>query len=508
MQDTCFVAVSRRRFLAASGAFLGSTLISDAASVRRGKTISIFHTTDLHGRVLPTENYDGVGDIGGIARCATQIRRWRREFPDSLLVDIGDVYQGTQVSLQNKGELMIDYFNQLEYDHWVLGNHDFDWGQNVTEAAIQRSKCDVLTANLTVDGVPVEDAEGAWEQVRPWSVQEVAGFRIGFIGLITPGLPYWLGPEQLGTVAATDPVLALKKSLAEIKGEKPDAIVVLGHMGWRYQDDFANPLKDLLEDIEDVDVYLAGHSHQDQPSFMTGDVLCSQASYFGIHCGRVDLTFDRDSRKLIDRRAFTVLMDSRFELDPVVLELAKRELEKAEKTMARKVCTITKKIEAGGRNSEVSKLFCAAFSEALGKAGMPVDGVFHGTFGNDDVMPGELTVADCWKLLPYENGLITAEVTAKDLLEILAEDRGSRTLWPFEAVVTSAGEVKQFTLDGKPVDDTKRFRIALNSYDGQSGGRRLPLLQEIVTRPESKRTDTGVTSREALIEYLASRDDL
>src|SRR5882757_1735039 len=73
--------------------------------------ISILHTTDLHGHILPTSDYDGNSDRGGLARCATQIRRWRRRNPNSILVDVGDVYQGTEVSLRNKGELMIDLFN-------------------------------------------------------------------------------------------------------------------------------------------------------------------------------------------------------------------------------------------------------------------------------------------------------------------------------------------------------------------------------------------------------------
>jgi 2',3'-cyclic-nucleotide 2'-phosphodiesterase (5'-nucleotidase family) len=73
--------------------------------------ISILHTTDLHGHILPTSDYDGTADRGGLARCVTQIRRWRRQNPNSILIDVGDVYQGTDVSLRNKGELMIDLFS-------------------------------------------------------------------------------------------------------------------------------------------------------------------------------------------------------------------------------------------------------------------------------------------------------------------------------------------------------------------------------------------------------------
>jgi hypothetical protein len=91
--------------------------------------------------------YDGIADRGGLARCVTQIRRWRRQNQNSILIDVGDVYQGTEVSLRNKGELMIDLFNHLGYDAWVVGNHEFDWGIEPFHQALQRSTMPVLGAN-------------------------------------------------------------------------------------------------------------------------------------------------------------------------------------------------------------------------------------------------------------------------------------------------------------------------------------------------------------------------
>src|SRR3989442_14341538 len=86
--------------------------------------ISILHTTDIHGHILPTSDYDGNPDRGGLARCVTQIRRWRRQNRNSILIDVGDVYQGTEVSFRNKGELMNDQFNHLGNDAWALGERE------------------------------------------------------------------------------------------------------------------------------------------------------------------------------------------------------------------------------------------------------------------------------------------------------------------------------------------------------------------------------------------------
>ena len=504
---------TRRTFLAGTAgvtaALVSSGPVAEARDLGKARTISIFHTTDLHGRILPTSTYEGLDDVGGLARCATCIRQWRRESPHSITVDVGDVVQGTAVSLESGGSIMIDLFNRLGYDAWTLGNHDFDWGPEKLEANLALSQSPVLTGNLERAGAKPGSFAGAWGKVKPWVLKEVGGFKIGLVGLITPGLPYWLAPETLGGTAASDPVRTLATSLKEVKSAGVDAIVVMGHMGWRFQDDYANPVRELLRDAKDVDIYLAGHSHQNQPTWSLHDVLCSQSSYHGIHCGRIDLTFDLDSRKLVDRRAFTLLMDDRFELDPAVMERAQPNLAKADEQLARRVATVARQIEGKGRGSGLAKLLCETFAESLARSKSPVDGVFHGTFATGDLPPGELTVGDCWRIIPYENMLATADVTARDLLTIVAEDdsdkKSDRTLWPFEVVRGDGGRPTAISRDGSEVDPDRRFTIAFNSYDAQSGGRRLMKLREILQQPEAKLRTTSLDTRSALIEGLLDR---
>ena len=503
-------AIDRRGFLAgftASAALAGSGAI--AADLGRARTVSIFHTTDLHGRIVPTSTYEGLDDVGGFARCATCIRQWRRESPHSLTVDVGDVVQGTPVSLESGGTLMIDLFNRLGYDAWTLGNHDFDWGPEKLETLFDRSASPVLTANVVRGAAMPGGFDGAWKRVLPWTMREVGGFRIAIIGLITPGLPYWLPPELLGGAEATDPAVALAAAVKEARGEKADAVVVTGHMGWRFNDDYANPVRSILRDVDGVDVYLAGHSHQNQPSWTLHDVLCSQASYHGIHCGRIDLTFDLDSRKLVDRRAFTILMDDRFDLDPAVMAAAQPGLEAAEVTLAREVAKVTRPISGKGRGNGLATLLCELFSATLRRHGKPVDAVFHGTFATGDLQPGPLTVADCWKIIPYENMLVTAEVSASDLLVIVGEDArqkdSDRTLWPFELVADGNGKPASLRLNGADVAADRRFAIAFNAYDAQSGGRRLMKTLAILAADAARRRTSPIDTRSALIDGLLDR---
>lgn len=504
--------ISRRQFLAGTSAWLGATSTGFAADSAKTRTVSLFHTTDLHGHIVPTRTYEGVENVGGLARCATCIRQWKRENPNSLLLDIGDVYQGTNESLVNQGNLMIGLFNRLGYDAWTLGNHDFDWGPEILEKNLALSQMPVLTGNLKVSGKASGFFDGVWNKVRPWMMKEVGGFRIALIGLITPGLPYWLGKETLGNAAVEHPADSLKRSIAEARSAKADAIIVMGHMGWRKEDDFANPVRAILKEVRGVDLFLAGHTHQDQPSWKTGDVLCTQASYYGIHCGRVDLTFDMESRKLIDRKAVTVLMDDKFALDPAVMEAAEPHLKKSSEQLSRKLATVTQPIKGSGGNNPLARLFCEIFASALQRRNISVDGVFHGTFGTGDVPPGDLNVGDCWKLLPYENLLTTARVTTEDLIEVLKEERqlakSDRMLWPFEMKLDRSGSVTRFTREGKPVEPGAVFTIAMNSYDAQSGGQLLMRLREIVSRPEAKFTQTDIETRAALIDGLLERGTL
>ena len=503
---------TRRRFLAGTGAWLGASALGFATGEENSKTISIFYTTDLHGHILPTQTYGGMPDVGGFARCASCIRQWRKETPDSLLVDIGDVYQGTAESLINEGKLMIGLFNRLGYDAWTLGNHDFDWGPESLEANLSLSKSPILTGNLERAGKKPGSLEGAWKNVKPWTMKEVGGFKIALIGIVTPGLPYWLSPETLGGVLPTDPVESLRKSLAEARADKADAIVLMGHMGFRNGDDFANPVHEMLNANKGVDIFLAGHTHQDKPSWEIGSVLCSQASYFGINLGRVDLTFDLDSRKIIRRRAMTVLMDKRFDFDPVVMEVAQPDLKTAESQLARSLGVATAVIDGKGRGSRLTQLFGEFFSEALLRNQTPVDGIFHGTFGSGDIPAGEITVADCWQILPYENLLCTAEVTGAELVKIVREDRkdskSDRTLWPFDLVLDRKGEPTRFLYKGEPVASDRRFKIGFNSYDLQSGGQKLMRLRAIAADPAAKRLTTTIDTRSALVDGILNRKEV
>ncbi len=263
---------SRWEFLKlASQAGLLSTvpMLASAAAALNPDTVcvSILHTTDLHGHILPTSDYDGNPDRGGLARCATRIRRWRANNPNSILIDADDVYQGTDVSLRNKGALMVDLLNHLEYDAWVVGNHEFDWGMECFQHALQQSNMPVLAANMLMEGKPAgdfPDAKHPFARIQPFILKEAAGIKLAIIGVTTPGMSFWLWPELTGGLDFPHPVEPVRRAIASAKREGADAIVLTGHMGLKTRtvgDDFANTVMALTSEFPEIGVFIAGHTH-------------------------------------------------------------------------------------------------------------------------------------------------------------------------------------------------------------------------------------------------------
>src|SRR5437764_10914979 len=305
---------TRRDFLKLAGqAGLLSTfptLASAAAAVESDSVcISILHTTDLHGHILPTVDYNGIADYGGLARCAAQIRRWRQQNPNSILIDVGDVYQGTDVSLRSRGELMIDLFNHLKYDAWIVGNHEFDWGVEPFMNALTKSKMPVLAANMSMEGKAsgeILDSRNPFAKVRPYILKEIDGIKIAIIGVTTPGMPFWFRPEFIRGFDFEYSVEPVRRAITKAKSDGAEAIVLAGHMGLKPRtggDDFANNVVAITSEFPEVHAFIAGHTHQPVPMRLPNGVLLTQADHFGIHIGRLDLTFDRASKKLLRREA-------------------------------------------------------------------------------------------------------------------------------------------------------------------------------------------------------------
>lgn len=515
---------TRREFLKLAGqaglASVVPTLASAAAALNPDTVcISILHTTDLHGHILPTSDYAGNPDRGGLARCATQIRRWLGQNPNSILIDVGDVYQGTDVSLRNKGALMMDLFNHLRYDAWVVGNHEFDWGMECFEHALQQSTMSVLAANMLMGGKPageLPDAKHPLAKIQPFILKEIAGIKLAIIGVTTPGMPFWLWPEFTQGLDFPHPVEPVRRAIAGAKRGGADAIVLTGHMGLKTRsggDDFANTVMALTSEFPEIVVFIAGHTHQHIPSRLTNGVLFTQADHFGIHVGRVDLLFDRNSKKLLHREAICELMDNRFGFDHVVVSRAKSELAESVAALSEPIGELTETLRGRshpGRASDIERLIGMAIMETLLERNVPVDGVMHGTFDDKAVLvAGPKTVNDIWNVIPYENNIVTAELLPdqiKAAMEEVFASHEKRNLLGFEVKTAGRGhdcKIVSMTLRNRePLDRNKKYAIAFNSFDARSGGHHFMKLHAFLEQPEANCTLHPVQTRDALITYF------
>jgi len=293
--------INRRRFLKASivgGAAVAfpysalelfSTPVLQAGA---GETlITILHTNDTHSQIDPLpENDKQYPGKGGVARRATLVKRIRKENPNTLLVDGGDVFQGTPYFNFYRGEVEYKSMSLIGYDVVTLGNHDFDNGVDALAAAMKFANFEFVSSNYDVRGTSLE------KMVKPYVVRKLGGVRVGLFGLgISP--KNLITPENFKGVKHLDPV-RMARGVVKLLREQERCQLVVGmtHLGY-----YANPKDGEIGDsqvaaqVDGIDFIAGGHTH----TFMTKPVIAKQPSggntvifqvgKSGIYLGRVDL---------------------------------------------------------------------------------------------------------------------------------------------------------------------------------------------------------------------------
>jgi 2',3'-cyclic-nucleotide 2'-phosphodiesterase/3'-nucleotidase len=269
----------------------------------------------------------------------------------------------------------------------------------------------------------------------------------------------------------------------------------------------------LTSEFPEVAVFIAGHTHQDIPSRLTNGVLFTQADHFGIHVGRVDLLFDRNSKKLLRREAVCELMDNGIGLDHVVMSRAKSQLDESVTGLSQPIGELAETLRGRshpGRPSDMERLIGAAIVEMLAERKVPVDGVLHGTFDDKaELIPGPKTVADLWNIIPFENYIVTAQLSPEEIkiaMEEVFVSHEKRNLLGFELKTEArAGDCKIVSMtlaNRQPLDRSRKYIIALNSFDARSGGHHFMRLRAFLERPEANCILHPVQTRDALIDYF------
>ena len=284
--------MKRRTFLTASAAF-GAAVVGFPRSVievsAAETVITILHTNDTHSQIDPLPANDRNAGKGGVARRATLVKRIKKENPNTLLVDAGDVLRGTPYFNFYKGEVEYKAMSAIGYDAGTLGNHEFDNGVEALAAALKFATFDIVSANYDVKGTVLEG------KVKPYVVKTLSGIKVGLFGLgISPtGL---ITPANFKGVTYIDPVIAARDVVKKLREEERCALVVcMSHLG--YQENAQRGDSLVASQVDGIDFIASGHSHlfMEQPVSATqpcgAKTLIFQVGKSGINVGRVDFTF-------------------------------------------------------------------------------------------------------------------------------------------------------------------------------------------------------------------------
>ncbi len=506
---------SKRRFAQyVCLAFWLTAVGSPAWLQARQVPITILHTTDLHGHVLPTRDYDGNEDVGGLLRCATAIEQLRTEHPNVLLVDGGDLYQGTMAGYMTRGRIMNDALAWLEYDAWVLGNHEFDWGVDVLAETIRHCEAPVLGANVRVR----PGAVNPLEDVLPFVIRDVAGVRIALIGLTTDAIPTWSRPHLLGDVVIKDSVEILREIVPEVRALHPDIMVLLLHQGYRsFGDNPANQVNRIARKFPEFDVIIGGHSHRVIESARVNGILYSQAGYHGVWLGKVNLVYDTVARSLVSRDARLIHVADAYEPHAELWDVLRADLDRAEKAGAVQVGEVAEPVEARSRmvgQSGIQTLICRALAEAT-----DADIVLHGAFSDEMLSPGPVYERDIWRIVPYENTIGVVHLTPSEIQAVLEDNAalpaGSHFMGVYgirydaHADAEPGKRVRRLRrADGSGIHPRKRLRVAMNSYVLASGGGRFPAARRLADDPVTRLEMTNLDTRSAVRDYIKRHSPL
>jgi len=288
--------LNRKEFLRYTTMAAGSLLmpVSDSAAAGRRQRLVILHTNDTHSRLdpFPMDGSRNQG-LGGVAARAQLIREIREMEKQVLLLDAGDIFQGTPYFNLYKGEPEMKAMEWMKYDACTMGNHDFDGGISLFAEQLQHVRFPVLVCNYDFSGTPMEGKS------KPYQVFRKGNLKIGVtgVGIQLEGLV----PESLyGRTRYLDPVSELNKTAAKLKRQMGcDLVICLSHLGYEYKND-PNRICDvkLAGLTEDVDIIIGGHTH----TFLSApvkiankkgrEVLINQVGWAGLALGRIDLDFD------------------------------------------------------------------------------------------------------------------------------------------------------------------------------------------------------------------------
>jgi 2',3'-cyclic-nucleotide 2'-phosphodiesterase (5'-nucleotidase family) len=381
------------RKAAAFAVFIVGIALPAGAEVR---TLTILHINDLHARLLPLENHRG-----GIAGLAAVIRRERAGCRDCILLNAGDVAQGTPVSTIFHGLPVFEIANLLGIDAATLGNHDFDYGWMQARKFISVAKYPIVDANIV-------GAKGELFTPKPYTILAVNGLRVAVIGAMTDDLKTLTFPKLMESWHTEPVVETVRRYARELKSQS-DLIVVAAHITPQEELEF---LKSAIE----VPVMVTGHMHNGlaQPLIDDGRILVRVRGY-AEELGRLELSIDTKKKAPVSWEWRHITVDSTVTPAPDVAAEVKRWEDEVSARVNRPLA-VTKR---SFTKQEVKRLIERAMRDETG-----ADFSFMNAGGVRDGLPeGQLRERNIWNIMPFDNRIVFGKFKGRDLPAVVLGDR-------------------------------------------------------------------------------------
>jgi len=502
------------------------------AAVHAAEPVSIIivHTNDIHGGIDPQGatfmSNEFPPQLGGGASLATLVERMREKAEEEgkgfLLIDTGDIWQGTPVGNFDNGKIVMEFMNRLGYDVWSPGNHEFDAGLDNAFRIMNMAEFPVLAANI-VDGETGEIPP----PMQPYIIKEVAGIKIGMIGLVTEETPYYALPEDVKEIEFLKVKPVTEKYIAEIE-DQVDLIFVVGHLGVPYGVDeayqemvesgveqrvrYGMNAMELAHHVWGIDLMICGHIHVgyergwEDPLTHT---ICLQTYGRGTGVGVYEIKVDPDTKQIIgydlsetDGELLTLFEDEWWPEEEMA-EFIGKWVDSAEVGMdepiGRALIDISR---VGVGESPMGNMVVDAMREAV-----EADVAFTNLGGiRDNIGMGVITPRDVFQVVPFENKLVVFEMTGSFLKHVLEwRVKGmrqglyvsgiravySRTRPDFDRIV-------ELYVGGEPWDPNATYRVTTTDFIAE-GNVGLQILTDI--DPEYIE-HTNITVKDAVIEYV------
>ena len=286
--------MNRRKFLQnitlGSGAVLLSfNVFGQLLSSKKSSKLTILHTNDTHSNIDPfPSNHAKFPGMGGVSRRHALIQKIRQDEEHVLLLDCGDIFQGTPYFNMFNGELEMKLMSEMGYDAATMGNHDFDIGLEGFKKAKRHAKFQFLCANYDFSETILNGETERYEIFQKGDLKiGVFGIGIELNGLVTE--------NNYGKTKYLDPILTANSVAKELKQKGCDLIICLSHLGYNYPDSTRISDRKLAQNTSNIDIILGGHTHTflEKPTIEKNkkgkNVLINQVGYAGLYLGKIDI---------------------------------------------------------------------------------------------------------------------------------------------------------------------------------------------------------------------------